>query len=140
MDGNVASATLGMDYADHRMLAGVAFSHSRGDGSFFDDRLDGEAVSSLAGLYPYVYVGVNERVSVWGAGGIGSGTLKLRLVDMEANTETKSAAVAALQAGLAEGVTRTPAPDGCRPRATRRIPRLLLQRDSVPPHARRPRR
>ena len=86
-DAYVTSATFGVDYADHRRLAGVAFSHSEGDGSFSDDGLDGKAQSSLTGLYPYVYVGLNERISVWGVAGVGSGTLKLRMRDLDLQTD-----------------------------------------------------
>ena len=87
LDGDVASAVIGVDYADHRVLAGIAFSHSEGDGSFLHDGLDREPVASLTGLYPYAYVGVNERVSVWGALGLGSGTLKLTNDDLESETD-----------------------------------------------------
>ena len=87
LDGDVASAVIGVDYADHRVLAGIAFSHSEGDGSFLHDGLDREPVASLTGLYPYAYVGVNERVSVWGAVGLGSGTLKLTNDDLESETD-----------------------------------------------------
>ena len=87
LDGDVASAVIGVDYADHRVLAGIAFSHSEGDGSFLHDGLDREPVASLTGLYPYAYVGVYERVSVWGAVGLGSGTLKLTNDDLESETD-----------------------------------------------------
>ena len=87
LDGEVTSATFGVDFADRRVLAGIAFSHSQGDGSFRrDDSYDGDADASLTGLYPYVHVGLNERVSVWSTAGIGSGTLKLSLTDLEAKT------------------------------------------------------
>ena len=86
LDGDVASAIFGMDYADHRVLAGIALSQSRGDGSYFDQGHDGEAEAILTGLYPYLYLGVNERISVWGAAGLGTGTLNLRFSDLEPGT------------------------------------------------------
>ena len=87
LDGDVTSATFGVDFADRRVVAGIAFSHSQGDGSFRrDDSYEGDADASLTGLYPYVHVGLNERVSVWSAAGTGSGTLKLSLTDQEAET------------------------------------------------------
>ena len=98
LDGDVTSATFGVDFADRRVLAGIAFSHSQGDGSFRrDDSYDGDADASLTGLYPYVHVGLNERVSVWSTAGIGSGTLKLSLTDLEAKTRiaTRMGAVGA---------------------------------------------
>ena len=77
LDGDVASVTLGVDYANHRLLAGVALSHSEGDGSYRRDGLGRTADASLTGLYPYLYLGVGEGTAVWGAAGIGSGTLDL---------------------------------------------------------------
>ena len=86
LDGNVASATFGVDYADDRVLAGIALSHSAGDGSYLRGDLDRDADASLTGFYPYLYVGVNEHVSIWGVAGFGSGTLKLTSNDVGSRT------------------------------------------------------
>ena len=87
LDGNVASATFGVDYADDRVLAGIALSHSAGDGSYLQGDLDRDADASLTGFYPYLYVGVNEHVSIWGVAGFGSGTLKLTSNDVGSRTD-----------------------------------------------------
>ena len=87
LDGNVASATFGVDYADDRVLAGIALSHSAGDGSYLRGDLDRDAAASLTGFYPYLYVGVNEHVSIWGVAGFGSGTLKLTSNDVGSRTD-----------------------------------------------------
>ena len=87
LDGNVASATFGVDYADDRVLAGIALSHSAGDGSYLRGDLDRDADASLTGFYPYLYVGVNEHVSIWGVAGFGSGTLKLTSNDVGSRTD-----------------------------------------------------
>ena len=86
-DGDVASATFGVDYADRWFLAGFAISHSEGDGSFSLDGLGGTVDSTLTSLYPYVYVRMDERVSVWTAVGFGSGSVKLRMNDLESRTD-----------------------------------------------------
>ena len=96
-DGDVTSATFGLDYADRRVLAGIALSHSEGDGSFSHEGLRSKASSSLTGIFPYVYVDMNDGVSLWGAAGFGSGTLKLRMSEMEAKSDiaTRMGAVGA---------------------------------------------
>ena len=79
-----------MDYANHRLLAGVALSHSEGDGSYRHDGLGRTADASLTGVYPYVYFGVGEGTSVWGAAGIGSGTLDVVRGDRGSSTDVKA--------------------------------------------------
>ena len=98
-DGDVTSATFGLDYADRRVLAGIAFSHSEGDGSFTHEGLRARAESSLTGIFPYVYVGMDKGTSVWGAAGISSGTLKLRMKDMKSMREKESRAGIATRMG-----------------------------------------
>ncbi len=77
-DGSVRSATVGADFLAQRALIGVAVSHSQGAGTVAPDGTELEASSSLTGIYPYLRVGVGDRLSLWGAGGIGSGTLALK--------------------------------------------------------------
>ncbi len=78
LGGDVMTATLGVDYAGDRLLAGIALSHSQGEGTLSLDGFEGEAESSLTGLYPYLRYGVSERLSVWGMAGYGAGTLTLK--------------------------------------------------------------
>ena len=89
-DGDVTSTVFGMDYADRGLLAGFAVSHTQGDGAFSHDGLEGRMESILTGLHPYLYVNLNEHVSVWGAAGFGSGTLKLRMTEFESKTDVST--------------------------------------------------
>ena len=75
LHGDVASATFGADYANHRALAGVAVLHSEGDGRYLEDGLDHAAHATVTGVYPYLFLKVNERDSMWGVAGLGSGAL-----------------------------------------------------------------
>ena len=79
VDGDVASGTLGVDYAIGPWMVGLALSHSSGWGSYAQPMArGGEVTSSLTGAYPYVGVeAVPERLSLWLAGGYGLGGLRL---------------------------------------------------------------
>ena len=79
VDGEVASGTLGVDYATGPWMAGLALSHSSGWGSYSQPMTSGgEVTSSLTGVYPYVgFEVVPERLSLWLAGGYGLGGLRL---------------------------------------------------------------
>ena len=79
VDGDVASGTLGVDYATGPWMAGLALSHSSGWGSYPQPMTTGgEVTSSLTGAYPYVGLEVvPERLSLWVAGGYGLGGLRL---------------------------------------------------------------
>ena len=79
VDGDVASGTLGLDYAIGPWMVGLALSHSSGWGSYARPLAPGgEVTSSLTGAYPYVGVeAVPERLSLWVAGGYGLGGLRL---------------------------------------------------------------
>ena len=78
VDGEVTSAMLGADWTGGRATAGVALAHSRGEGSYRSPGGDGEAESTLTGLYPYGRYALSERVSFWGVAGYGAGTLTLK--------------------------------------------------------------
>ena len=79
VDGDVATGTLGLDYAIGPWMVGLALSHSSGWGSYSQPMTPGgEVTSSLTGAYPYVGVeAVAERLSLWVAGGYGLGGLRL---------------------------------------------------------------
>ena len=79
LDGDVASGTLGVDYATGPWMAGLALSHSSGWGSYAQPMTSGSEVTSwLTGAYPYLGVElVPERLSLWVAGGYGIGGLQL---------------------------------------------------------------
>ena len=81
MDGDVTTGLVGFDAEWERALAGVMFSQSKGDGSY---RLDpahgndaGTVESSLTGVYPYMRIDLNAKVSAWALAGAGSGELTL---------------------------------------------------------------
>ena len=79
VNGDVASGTLGVDYAFGPWLAGLALSHSGGWGSYSRSSTPGgEVTSTLTGAYPYLGVeAAPERLSLWVAGGYGLGELRL---------------------------------------------------------------
>ena len=78
VDGEVTSAMVGADWTGGPATAGLALAHSRGEGSYRSPGGDGEAESTLTGVYPYGRYALSERVSVWGVAGLGSGTLTLK--------------------------------------------------------------
>ena len=79
MDGEVTTAFLGADVAQGSWIGGVAVSISEGEGDFLPDEVVGGRIhASLASLYPYVQVGVADRVDVWTLLGFGTGDLKVR--------------------------------------------------------------
>ena len=76
VDGEVTSAMLGGDFATARMVLGALLSHSTGEGTYAGEG-EGEVESALTGLYPYGRFALNERVSLWGVAGYGTGSLTL---------------------------------------------------------------
>ena len=81
VDGSVLTALAGVDYESGAFLAGIAASHSLGDGTLtttasgtMRERSE-EVESSLTSVYPYLRVNVVDRVSVWGLGGYGRGNM-----------------------------------------------------------------
>ena len=85
LDGDVASATFGADYSAARVLGGLAVSYSDGDGELSRFHSGRKVSSNLTSVYPYVLLAVNERVSVWGTAGLGSGSMMLTMSDVESN-------------------------------------------------------
>ena len=81
LDGDVLTGTVGVDGEWDRWLAGVAVSHSRGDGSYtmpgLEDRGRGDLDNTLTSLHPYLRYAVNDRLDVWGVLGYGWGELTL---------------------------------------------------------------
>ena len=81
LNGNVVTGTLGVDGQWNQWLAGVAVSHSQGDGSFTmpgtADRGRGDLENTMTSIHPYLRYAVNERLDVWGVLGYGWGELTL---------------------------------------------------------------
>ncbi len=76
VDGEVTSGLLGADWTRGDWTAGLAVSHSRGDGAYRGEG-DGTASATLTGLWPWVGHSLGERLSVWGVAGYGDGSLTL---------------------------------------------------------------
>ena len=77
LEGDVESLLLGMDYQGGDTAFGVMLAHSLGEGTFTSAVDGGDLESDLTGIYPWGRHALSDRLSVWGAGGYGSGTLKL---------------------------------------------------------------
>ena len=78
VDGDIFTGIAGVEGDWDQWVAGMAFSHSEGEGSFAQDENGGGTVeSSLTGVHPYLRYNVNERVSLWGLLGRGQGEFRL---------------------------------------------------------------
>ena len=91
VDGRVTTGMLGADYEWGRTLAGLAVSHSTGDGGFApaggaDTRSQMEA--SLTSAHPYIRIELKEGWSAWGLAGYGTGEMSLEEDDIERRVET----------------------------------------------------
>ena len=76
MQGEVRSASVGVDYGCFRCLFGVALTHSSADGNFgFGNRDSARVESTVTGLYPYFGYQVSDRLWVWGVAGYGTGDM-----------------------------------------------------------------
>ncbi len=72
--GKLNAAHVGVDlYANEQLLAGLSLMRSWGDLEYTDDGIDGLLANDLYTFHPYLYWQPNERVSVWGIGGLGGG-------------------------------------------------------------------
>ncbi len=83
LDGMVATATVGADYEEGAMLAGIALAQSVGRGDFRllatpsqPERADRAVESRLIGAYPYLRV-ARGAFSAWGLLGRGAGSVVL---------------------------------------------------------------
>ena len=78
LDGGVTSAMLGADYARGGWLAGLAAVRTWADGGYGAGASGGDIDTTLTAAVPYGSLRVNDRLSVWGAAGWGSGEARLR--------------------------------------------------------------
>ena len=89
LNGEVTTATLGLDSRHGRWLAGAAVSYSLGEGAYGHETASGGAVTStLASLHPYASYRFDERFSLWGVLGYGVGELTLQTEGVETSIET----------------------------------------------------
>ena len=105
IDGDVTTATLGVDRAWDRVLLGLALGRSTGDGSYDSGDIRGDLKSSITSAHPYLRFSLNDRLSVWTLLGYGKGELTLTHSGREERTdiEMKMAALGARGALLASG-------------------------------------
>ena len=89
LDGEVATAMLGVDATWDRLLAGVVLARSEGEGGFTHETATGGAVTStLTSLHPFAHYRFSERTSVWGTIGYGLGDLSLTPEGAPASVDT----------------------------------------------------
>ena len=78
IDGDVTTGILGADAKWNRLLAGVAVSVSEGDGTFAQPGVDsGKIESTMTTVSPYARFSLNDRLSVWGLAGWGTGDMTI---------------------------------------------------------------
>ena len=78
IDGSVTTGILGADAEWNRVLAGVAVSVSEGEGSFDQPGVDsGTIESTMTTVSPYARLNLNDRLSVWGLAGWGTGDMTI---------------------------------------------------------------
>ena len=80
LDGEVVTGTVGVDWSRGRWLAGLALSHSEGDGDTRDttDDVRRDLEVSLSSVHPYLRYETGEGLSLWGLLGYGEGDLERR--------------------------------------------------------------
>ena len=90
LDGEVATAMLGVDSRWDRWLAGVVVSHSAGKGTNRHSEAigGGKLTSTLTSLHPFVHYELGELASVWGVLGYGVGDMTLTPEDAYSGIET----------------------------------------------------
>ena len=106
LGGGVGNATVGVDLAAGQALLGLALSHSRSGGTVTLGDVAVEVASALTGFHPYLRVGVNDWLSLWGTVGIGTGGLTLTMDDGESQ-DTGVALRMASVGGLAQVLSPT---------------------------------
>ena len=74
LDGEVASAMIGVDWAREDWSAGLIASRSVGEGSY-EGNAGGRVEATLTGLYPWGRLALSERMDAWGTAGYGTGGL-----------------------------------------------------------------
>ena len=78
VDGEVITGILGADAEWDRLLAGVAISASEGEGTFDQPGVDSGTIdSTMTTVSPYARYMVNDRISVWGLAGFGTGDMTI---------------------------------------------------------------
>ena len=76
LNGDVRTTMLGADYRRGPLTVGLSVGRTLGLGGY-GGRSAGQVTSSMTGFYPWLGYQVNDRVSVWGVTGYGTGALSL---------------------------------------------------------------
>ena len=76
LKGEVSGVMLGADWTQDRLSTGMMLVHTLGEGTYSGSD-KGKVKSNLTGLYPYGRYALNERITLWGVAGYGSGNLTL---------------------------------------------------------------
>ena len=76
LDGDVRTTMIGADYSRGALTLGLSVGRTLGLGGY-NGPSGGRMSTSMTGFYPWVGYQVNDRVSVWGVTGYGSGALSL---------------------------------------------------------------
>ena len=76
LNGDVRTTMLGADYARGPLTVGLSVGRTMGLGGYGGPST-GQMTTSMTGFYPWVGYRLNDRVSVWGVTGYGTGALSL---------------------------------------------------------------
>ena len=76
LNGDVRTTMLGADYSRGPLIVGLSVGRTLGLGGYGGPSA-GQVTSSMTGFYPWLGYQVNDRVSVWGVTGYGTGALSL---------------------------------------------------------------
>ncbi|MCY3843144.1 MAG: hypothetical protein OXH69_06330, partial [Acidobacteria bacterium] len=76
LNGDVRTTMVGADYSRGALTLGLSVGRTLGLGGYSGPS-GGQMSTSMTGFYPWVGYQVNDRVSVWGVTGYGTGSLNL---------------------------------------------------------------
>ncbi len=76
LNGDVRTTMFGADYSRGPLIVGLSVGRTLGLGGYGGPSA-GQVASSMTGFYPWLGYQVNDRVSVWGVTGYGTGALSL---------------------------------------------------------------
>ena len=76
LNGDVRTTMFGVDYSRGALTLGLSVGRTLGLGGY-SGASGGQMTTSMTGFYPWVGYQVNDRVSVWGVTGYGTGSLSL---------------------------------------------------------------
>ena len=76
LNGDVRTTMVGADYSRGALTVGLSVGRTLGLGGYRGTS-GGQMSTSMTGVYPWVGYQVNDRVSVWGTTGYGTGSLSL---------------------------------------------------------------